>query len=587
MNKVCDIDKEIKKAENPYEFFTEEMENYRGQREDPALVKDFLSRYRIFKNEDAITDPDTLMRFAQYASEGSYDMLYCDDDVLKDGSRIDPFFKPGYSPENVLSFGRFFGLCAVRNYIDVGLDHWYLKLDPKRVRHIPEVLCHYLGKRPELKPVKEDIFSGDFDFRIRSLSIIILSKDHPRLLEKCVRGLSSAELPDHTELIVVDNGSSPENRAAYRKILKPYNADYLCNNSEFNYSALNNYGEKRAMGDYLLFLNDDIEIPEKSGGFIKMLMQAASRRHAGAVGMKLLYPDGKTIQHCGVTLLKSGPSHKLCGFSDEEPHYFGVNEKTINVLAVTGACLCIKRRLFEEAGGFDENLPVAYNDVELCVRLYERGLYNICINNMFLIHHESASRKDDTRDPESYLRMKGARDYFYEKHRNSLYYGDPFYHSCLTFTGLDYTLNVPLFWEESGIREEPLFDGRNRPRLVKAGEGLKYNIDSADYRLSDAYLNEDFFEISGWIFFEKQDVKKYEPGVMISLGENRAVYRADRVYRKDVRKAFPKQKRACMAGFYVRVSRNSLDREGLVGDLNITPVLMGKNGRVYIGEGDV
>jgi hypothetical protein len=185
MKVVSDIETEIKKAEHPYEYYTDEMEGFRGKKEDPHLIKDFLSRFRLLKKEDAITDPDTVMRFAKYASEGSYDMLYCDDDVLKDGSRTDPFFQPEFAPENAESYGMLFGMCAVRSYIDVDSDGWYKRLKPERVRHIPEVLCHYMEKRPEPETGPDTGYSDDLNINGCSLSVIILSKDHPELLEKC------------------------------------------------------------------------------------------------------------------------------------------------------------------------------------------------------------------------------------------------------------------------------------------------------------------------------------------------------------------------------------------------------------------
>jgi hypothetical protein len=180
--------------------------------------------------------------------------------------------------------------------------------------------------------------------------------------------------------------------------------------------------------------------------------------------------------------------------------------------------------------------------------------------------------------------MREYRDYFYERHREILSGGDPFYNRNLTKTGLSYEVDVPLFWEESGVKNDPVLGSQDVLKIINAKEDLRYNIDSAGYRLSDAYLNEDFFEVSGWVFLKNRDVKKYTPGVMISQPGKMVIYAADRVYRGDVKKAFPKQKNACMSGFYTRIAQNSLYREGMNGDLNIAPVLISGNGKVYIGE---
>ena len=575
-----EFDEEIKKAENPYEYFIDANEKFRDQKVDEADIKIFSQKFKIIKSEGCLPDPDMMKRFAYYASLSSYDMLYCDDDVLKNGERTDPFIKPEYAPENIEAWGPFFGTMAVRTYIDTDTDEWFRHFKPERVKHIPEILCHYINERPECTGLAESMIPDDFDIDATSLSVIILSKDHPELIEKCIRSLLNAYCPNDTEVIVIDNGSTMANRAVYRKLAAEYSFGYFVQTSEFNYSALCNYGAGMASGEYLLFLNDDIVMPPESSGFIRKLLYYAERRHAGAVGMKLLYPEGVQIQHCGITILKSGPSHKLCGYPDDQSFYHGINKRNVNFLAVTGACLCIRKALFEKAGGFDEALPVSYNDVELCIRLYRMGFYNICVNDTFLIHHESATRRNDLTDVEAYVKMREYRRYLYDKHADVLNFGDPFYSENLTQTGLDYALNTPEYWEISGVKGDPMLYEFNE---VSSGGNLKYNIDNAGYRISDAYLNEDFFEISGWVFLDKKDVRKYEPAILMTLGEKRVIYEADRVYRRDLKSVFPRQKNACMAGFYSRISRHGLEREGLTGSLHIEPVVIDKKGRVYIG----
>ena len=576
-----DFDEEIKKSEDPYEYFIDANEKYREEKVDEADIRIFSQKFKIIKSDYCLPDPDMMKRFALYASRGSYDMLYCDDDVLKNGERTDPFFKPEYAPENIEAWGQFFGTMAVRTYIDTDTDGWFRRFKPERVKHIPEILCHYISERPAFTPMEESNIPDDFDIDATSLSVIILSKDHPELLEKCIKSLLNAYCPNDTEVIVIDNGSTMANRAIYRKLASDYSFGYFAQTWEFNFSALCNYGVSMASGEYLLFLNDDIEMPPESSDFIKKLIRYAERKHAGAVGMKLLYPEGVKIQHCGITILKSGPSHKLCGYPDDQSYYQGINKRNVDFLAVTGACMCIRKILFERAGGFDEALPVAYNDVDLCVRLYKMGLYNICVNDTFLIHHESATRRNDLTEVDAYVRMREYRNYLYEKHPDVLGKGDPFYSENLTQTGLDYSLNMPEYWEISGIKDDPLLYEFNE---LRAGGTLRYNIDNVGYRISDAYLNEDFFEVSGWVFLDKKDVRKYEPAILVSMENKKVIYEADRVYRKDLKSVFPKQRNACMAGFYSRISHRGLEREGFAGDLHIEPVVIDKKGRVYVGE---
>ena len=579
MRKRRGFKEDIQRAAEPYEIFIDEKEKFRGAKEDKALTNAFSDRYEIIRPEGTVNDPDMIKRFAHYAAEGDYDLLFCDDDIVKNGKRVRPFFKPPFAPETAEAYGNYFSAAAVKKDIlkDGRIKMSYL--DPVKVKHIPEVLCHYVKSRPVIKNPAD---RAELDCSMAdscSLSIVILSKDHPELLKMCLESLRKADLPEQTEVLVIDNGSSRENRTIYRKLIKETGAEYFVAPMDFNYSKLNNYGVKRTFGDYLLFLNDDIEIPEESADFAKRLITYASREHVGAVGMKLLYPGGNLIQHCGITLLKSGPSHKLCGYNDDESYYHGINKRNVNFLAVTGACLCVKRELFEGENGFDENLPLAYNDVDLCVRFAEKGLYNVCINDTFLYHHESASRKDDRENVGSYLKLKEYSRYFYGKHRDYLKDGDPFYNENLTFTGLDYRINVPLRWEISGVEKEPVMKDFTERRT---GDVMRSNVDFAGYRLNDAYGNEDFFEVSGWIFYEKKDVARFEPAVMIVNGDITAVYSTVRVFRRDVEEAFKKQLNACMAGFYTRIAHASLEREGLIGRLRIIPVLLDRKGTVYV-----
>ncbi len=336
-----------------------------------------------------------------------------------------------------------------------------------------------------------------------------------------------------------------------------------------------------AKGAFLIFLNDDVEIPRVSKHFIQRLLGQAKKDHAGAVGMKLLYPESRNIQHCGICLQKSGPSHMLCGLPDEEEHYFGFNRKTVNVTAVTGACLCIRKTLFDRVRGFDENLPLAYNDVDLCIRLMNRGFINICINGMYLYHYESATRKKDTHDRSAYEKLKSYREYFAGRHRDFISKKDPFLNPNLTDKRADMSIDVDQDWEESGIEIEP---ERLEGSIIRVKKGLVCNSDITAYRLSDAYLNEDFFEASGWIFFRRKKVSDYSPAILVSSGDRYVVFGAARTFRKDVEKVFKRKKDACMSGFYTRVSRKVLELEGFSGHMDVTPVLKDKRGRIYACE---
>ncbi len=202
-----------------------------------------------------------------------------------------------------------------------------------------------------------------------------------------------------------------------------------------------NWGAKEAQGDYLLFLNDDMEIVDAD--WLTLLMEKAVLPYAGAVGAKLLYPGTDIIQHAGITNLRVGPAHKLQFAHDKEDHYFGQNRGVHDMLGVTGACLLVKKTIFEKVGGFDETLAVAFNDVDLCYKIYEEGYYNVVRNDLFLFHHESLSRGKDGESEDKQLRLLREKDYLYEKHQD-LYGKDPFYHPYLTTDMLE-TEYTPAF----------------------------------------------------------------------------------------------------------------------------------------------
>lgn len=195
---------------------------------------------------------------------------------------------------------------------------------------------------------------------------------------------------------MVDNGSNDYNRAKAELLVKAHNelgsARYHYEPMDFNFSRMCNIGASMADGDFLLFLNDDIEI--RKSGWLERMTDKVRLPYVGAVGMKLLYPNSDIIQHAGVMNVRVGPYHKLQYCHNDEEHYFGFNKGVRNVLAVTGACLMVRRNVFEEVGGFDaEHFAVAFNDIDLCYKIYEKGYYNVVLNNIYLYHHESLSRE--------------------------------------------------------------------------------------------------------------------------------------------------------------------------------------------------
>lgn len=304
--------------------------------------------------------------------------------------------------------------------------------------HIPEVLYtnNRLSKKDELDGFVPEAFDksdtvwiGGTSAKLGKLSVIIPSKDNPQMLKRCVETFEQCVRDVDYELIIVDNGSTDNNCVCIKAFLEERGAKYLYEKAEFNFSRMCNIGAKVADGDYLLFLNDDIEAPHNDGQWLLKMMHYAAMEHIGAVGMKLHYPDGDLIQHVGITNMGIGPAHKLGGMLDKGNLYHGHNLADYNMLAVTAACMMVSREKFVRAGGFDEELAVAYNDVEFCFRLYKMGLYNVQVNSAFLIHHESLSRGQDT-TPEKQKRLLREKQRLYDKHP-SFRANDPFYNPSL------------------------------------------------------------------------------------------------------------------------------------------------------------
>ena len=364
-------------------------------------------------------------------------------------------------------------------------------LDPARIRHVPKILYHWRAgdgsgsfsdralaatEEARLRAVAEAVAPDGVAVKraplgharlVRPLpdpaprvSVVIPTRDRAELLETTLRGLlRKTDYPD-IEPIVVDNGSTePETAALFARLAAPPHAETLIEpgNSNrrhaeeggisdsririlpspgpFNFSALCNQGAAAATGAVLLFLNNDVEVIEE--GWLRELVSIALVPDVGAVGAKLLYPDG-TLQHGGVILReRSVAGHAHPGLGGEEPGYFGRAMQAREVSAVTAACLAIRRDLFAEIGGFDAaRLAIAYNDVDLCLRLRAAGKRIVWTPFARLIHHESRSRgAEDT--PEKRARLAEEAAVMKERWGAELA-ADPFYNPNFVPDSLDF-----------------------------------------------------------------------------------------------------------------------------------------------------
>ncbi|MBU9629622.1 glycosyltransferase family 2 protein [Burkholderia multivorans] len=272
------------------------------------------------------------------------------------------------------------------------------------------------------------------------VSVIIPTRDGGPLLKKCIHSLLHGTSYENFEVIVVDNQSENLETVAYLRSLSTQDGvTVLKYDFPFNYSSINNFAVKYASGDILCFLNDDVEASEP--GWLKEMVSHAWRPEIGAVGAKLLYADG-FVQHAGVVMGIggfAGHAHKL--YPAAHPGYAGRAMLTQNFSAVTGACLVMRRDVFQAVGGFDEeNLPVAFNDVDLCLRVREAGYRILWTPYAVLYHYESYSRGDDQMSPEKRARFDGEKAFMLSRWCTDQL-NDPYYNVNLTLDREDFAIS--------------------------------------------------------------------------------------------------------------------------------------------------
>lgn len=324
------------------------------------------------------------------------DLYYADE---ADGPDAAPRFKPDWSPilaESVDLFGVAFAARAawVRSrFGEASVGDLAPRAVPgDQVVHVRRVLAYGAAARrghaPAQEPAKAPALPALLE-GARLASLVIPTRDRPDLLSAC---LASLPPTDAIEIVVVDNGGVTEaGRAQLVRAARDPRLRVLRDESSFNFSHLCNAGAAQARGAALIFLNDDVEAA--SQGWIEAMCGFALRPDVGAVGAKLLYPDGR-LQHGGVVLGMGGRAgHAQRFLAGDAPGLFGRLDVAHEVSAVTAACLAVEARKFHAVGGFDaERLPVDLNDVDLCLRLSERGWRSVMEPRARLIHHESASR---------------------------------------------------------------------------------------------------------------------------------------------------------------------------------------------------
>ena len=420
----------------------------------------------LVDNDDTI-EKDALYYFAEALNKDkSIDMLYSDEDKLDyNGKRMEPHFKPDYSPDTFKGVNYICHLTCIRKNIIDKLGGFRSEYDGSQdydlflrvedittnIYHVPKVLYHwrqtksstagYLGNKSyayvagknalidtfKRRNIKAEVLDNPkvstylvkYKHNNPKVSIIIPMKDKSNITKKCLESLYNKMNYSNFEIIVVDNNSIQKETFDMLDCFKNKydNFKVLRLECEFNYSYLNNEAVKISTGDYILFLNNDVEVMDSN--FLDWMVGYASQKHVGCVGIKLLYSD-KKVQHAGVVLGYGGVAgHIFVPYDYNDVGLFGRLAMPYNYTAVTAACMLIEKRKLLETKGFDEKLKVALNDVDLCLQMSEKGYYNVCLSNVEMYHYESKSRGYEV-TKEKQERFSKETEYMKKKWNNKL-----------------------------------------------------------------------------------------------------------------------------------------------------------------------
>ena len=449
--------------------------------------------YIAFADHDDLLEINTLYECVKVLNDyPEVEIIYTDEDkVSMNGkSYFQPHFKSDYNLDLLRSMNYICHFFMVKKEIqqNVGLlreeyngaqDYDFILRcieKSQHIFHIPKILYHWrahqdstaenpesklyafeAGKRAidaHLKRCKENasVEMGGYLglYRVKywmekepKVTILIPNKDHIEDLKRCIQSLYEVSDYKNFEIIIIENGSKEEDTFDYyKKISNKYTEIKIVEwsgENGFNYSALNNYGVRFAKGDYILFLNNDTEIINADS--IREMVSHIMRADVGAVGARLYYPDG-SIQHAGVILGLGGiAGHAFREFSNNANGYFSRIICTQDYSAVTAACMMMSKSLFNKIGGFDEQLKVAFNDIDLCMKIRKLGKWIVYTPYAELYHYESKSRGlENTK--EKVERFNSEIEYFSKKWKKELEAGDPYYNPNLTLEKHDFSLKI-------------------------------------------------------------------------------------------------------------------------------------------------
>ncbi len=444
--------------------------------------------YIALFDHDDLLHPSALYFNAKVAQDGA-DLIYSDEATFYGNNPshiVTAHFKPDFSPDNLRSYNYICHLTVLKRSLVEKIGHFREECNgsqdydiilraseqAEKIVHIPEILYYWRGHKNSTaedissKPyiinaahraltdhlartgiegeVTDAVFTSAYriNYAIKGepkISIIIPNKDNIDSLDKCVSSVYSKSTYRNFEVIIVENNSTEQATFDFYKVLsvRYKNLKTVTYNGGFNYPAINNFGVSFATGDYVLLLNNDTEVITPT--WLEEMLMLAQRNDVGAVGAMLYYPDN-TIQHAGVIVGiggVAGHAHKC--FPRNSLGYMGRCAIVQNFSAVTFACTMIPAEVYRSLNGIDEKFAVAFNDVDMCLRIKEAG-YNICWTPYAeLYHYESKSRGMEN-TPEKVKRFEGEVALFKERWGSFLSKGDPCYNKNLTLSYEDFSV---------------------------------------------------------------------------------------------------------------------------------------------------
>lgn len=438
---------------------------------------------------------DTLAPFALFEvvravnQDRNADLLYSDEDTIDQtgAERSNPHFKPDWSPDALRSHNYICHLAIMRRSVvhqvgefrteHEGSQDYDLVLRvserARKIVHIPKVLYHWrihaksvtgeeVGKMYAYEAAKKALADhllrqhvdgyvqdgpvlGTYQVKYSLasqplISIIIPNQDHPEMLARCLESVKRSSYCNYEIVIVENHSKRPETFSYYQQLEQDSKVRILNWTQPFNYSSVNNEAIRQARGDVVLLLNNDVEAI--NADWLERMLEHVLRQEVGAVGAKLYYPN-ETIQHAGVIIGIGGVASHSHTFHQRESLGYGRRLViTHNLSAVTAACLMLRKKVFEQVGGLDERFIIAFNDIDLCLKIRQQGYLVVWTPHAELYHHESVTRGHDLEDPVRLARLQGEEDLFRGKWLEVLRAGDPYYNPNLSLQDGNFSLRL-------------------------------------------------------------------------------------------------------------------------------------------------